>query len=214
MPHYFSSDKKFFRPAHLAETGMNDRSVEPTRFGIGGRGNWLLAGIGGGILGAILFGAILWAVDPQIMTETIPGLYGFESGNIGWALHIGHGIVLGIIFGFLITREIVLGALTADVETGFIATMGLATRMTLAGVVYGLLVWAALPLIAQSVLAAGGVVSPGFPFAAIESLLGHILYGVFLALFFSLFVDIERDAQRADDPFEESPQGTPDPDRM
>lgn len=190
---------------------MNDRSVQPTRFGFASDLNWLLGGIVGGAVGALLFGGVLWAVDPDIITETVPAIYGLDPGAIGWVLHLAHGSVLGIIFGFVVTREFVLGTLAADVETGFIAAMGLGTRLALAGVVYGLVLWTALPLIGQTVWTAGGMGSPGFPYAAAESLIGHVAYGALLGLLFSLFVDVETDARGADAPFEEAPQGQSNP---
>ena len=183
---------------------MDDQVARPTRFGFGTRWNWLVGGVLGGIVGAILFGAILWSVDPEIITDTIPALYGVDAGPLGWVLHLAHGILLGVVFGFIITREFVLGVLTADVATGFIAAMGLGTRMALAGVVYGIALWTALPLIAQTVWALGGMPSPEFPFAAVESLIGHVLYGVILGILFSILVDVGPEAERADDPFEES----------
>lgn len=196
---------RLFRSADLAMGGMSDRVAQPRRFGFGARWNWLFGGFIGGVVGAILFGAIVWVIDPDIIVETIPALYGLESGPIGWGLHVAHGALLGVIFGFIITRQLILGTLGAHVETEFIAEMGLRTRIVLAGFVYGIAVWTALPLVAQTIWAAGGLPSPGFPFASIEILIGHIVFGVLLGLLFSIVVDIGPAVERAEDPFEEAP---------
>ncbi|WP_049928015.1 hypothetical protein [Halopiger goleimassiliensis] len=189
---------------------MSNETATPTGYGFGGSLNWLLGGAVGGLVGSAIFGALLWLVDPTIVTDDIPAIYGLEPGTIGWGFHLLHGLVLGSIFGFLVTRGPVFGTLTADVETGFLARMGLGTRLALAGFVYGLAVWAVLPMIAQSLLLVlGGAGEPAFPVAAFESLLGHLLYGLLLGALFSLFVDVSRaEAEGGDAPFEEEHEST------
>ena len=112
---------------------MSNEVATPTEYGFGGSLNWLIGGAVGGVVGSALFGALLWLVDPAIVTDVIPAIYGLEPGAIGWAFHLGHGLVLGSIFGFLVTRGPVFGTVTADVATGFIAAMGLGTRRARAG---------------------------------------------------------------------------------
>ncbi len=183
---------------------MNAR-IASHESGFGGPLNWLLGGAVGGLVGSALFGAVLWLVEPTIVTETVPALYGVDPGAVGWAFHLGHGLVLGVIFGFLVTREPFLGTLAAEVETGFIAAMGLHTRFALAGLVYGLAVWAILPVIALSLwIAIGGLADPGFPAAAFGTLVGHLLYGLLLGALFSLFVAVGPEAAAAEAPFEEA----------
>lgn len=183
---------------------MSNQVETASDHGYGGGLNWLIGGAAGGLVGSALFGALLWLVDPAIVTDGIPSIYGFEPGAIGWAFHLLHGLVLGTVFGFLVTRGPILGTITADVATDAFARLGLGARLALAGLVYGLAVWTLLPLIAQSVLVtAGGVADPGFPVAAIEILGGHLLYGLLLGALFSLFVDLEPEADDADAPFEE-----------
>lgn len=171
---------------------------------MGGTLNWLLGGAVSGLAGSALFGLVLWLVDPAIVTEVVPALYGFEPGAVGWLFHLAHGLILGVLFGFLVTRDPILGTLSADVETPFIAAMGLHTRFALAGFVYGLAVWAILPVVAQTVLvSAGGLGEPGFPVAASGSLLGHVLYGLLLGALFSALVAVGPEAAGTDDPFAE-----------
>lgn len=176
--------------------------------GFSSRFNWLIGGAVSGIVGSLLFGAFLWTIDPEIVAE-IPAYYGLPTGTIGWPFHLFHGLILGVIFGFLVTRDIVLGTISARVETGFIATMGTAVRLALAGLIYGLAIWAILPIVILPVVAsAAGVADPFFPGIAFESLIGHLVYGLVLGALFSVFVDIAPDEEQADAPFEEPTDST------
>ena len=188
---------------------MSNEVATPTEYGVEGSLNWLIGGAVGGLVGSVVFGALLWVVDPAIVTEAIPAIYGLEAGTIGLGFHLLHGLILGSVFGFLVTRGPIFGTLTADVATGFIARMGLGTRLSLAGLVYGLAIWAVLPVIAQSLLVVlGGAGEPAFPVTAFETLLGHLLYGLLLGALFSLFVEVAPEAEAADAPFEEAGDAT------
>lgn len=176
-----------------------------TRSGVGGSFNWLVGGAVGGAIGSLLFGAVLWLLDPTIITDAIPAIYGLETaGTAGWLFHLGHGLILGTVFGFLITRNPILGALMADVETDFLAAMGPVLRLTLAGLVYGLAVWTVLPVIVLPIWAAIGIGEAGFPALAFEGLVGHLLYGLLLGALFALIVDLEPAVDAVNDPFAES----------
>lgn len=183
---------------------MSTQTNKQAAHGFGGAWNWLLGGAVGGIAGSAIFGLVLWLVDPTIVTETVPALYGVDPGAIGYVFHLVHGLVLGVIFGFLVTRDPVLGTLSAGVETPFIAAMGLHARFALAGLVYGLIIWTLIPIISQSVwIAASGMSEPGFPTAAFSSLVGHALYGLLLGALFSSLVAVGPEAAGTDDPFAE-----------
>lgn len=185
---------------------MSARSDSPIRYGIGGSLNWLIGGAVSGVVGSLFFGALLWMVDSDIVTKAIPAIYGLDpSGAVGWIFHLLHGLVLGIVFGFLVTRKPIFGTLTADVETGFLAAIGPGVRLAATGVVFGLVVWTVLPVFAQSILTAvSGGGDPGFPVVAFESLVGHLLYGLLLGALFSVFVETAPEAKETDAPFEES----------
>ncbi|UPM44451.1 hypothetical protein [Halocatena salina] len=185
---------------------MNAQAETSTEYSIGGSLNWLIGGAVGGVVGALIFGGLLWAIDPAIVIETIPAIYGLSpAGPIGWVFHLIHGLVLGVIFGFLVSRSVIFDTLTADVETDIIDTMGPHLRFTAAGIVYGLAVWTVLPVTALSIwMTIGDVGAPSFPSTAIESLLGHVLYGLLLGALFSIFVEITPKAEESDAPFEEA----------
>ena len=183
---------------------MFDQIRSVAGVGIYGRGSWALGGSIGGIVGSLIFGVVLWLADPTIVTETIPAMYGFEPSAVGWGFHVFHGLVLGLVFGFAVSREPLLGTLSADVATDVIDQMGLGIRFALAGMVYGLAVWAVLPFIAATIwLTLGGTTPVEFPSLAAESLLGHLIYGLLLGALFSLFVDVEKETSDQDAPFEE-----------
>lgn len=194
---------------------MNRHSDRSAERGLAGGANWLVGGAVGGFVGAVVFGVILWLVDPALVTERIPAIYGLETeGPAGWVFHLAHGVVLGVIFALLLTRKPVLGTLTADVETPLLAAMSPTVRITLAGLVYGLAVWVFLPGVITSMLLTAGVVEDPFPAAATYNLVGHLLYGMFLGALVSLFVDLESQARAAEAPFEEAGDSTgerPDP---
>ncbi|WP_440766182.1 hypothetical protein [Natronorubrum sp. DTA7] len=126
-------------------------------------------------------------------------------GTAGWAFHVAHGLILGSSFGLLVTRGPILGTITADVEIGFLAAMGPGLRLTLAGVVYGLAVWAVLPVIALTLFTTvGGAGDPGFPDMALETLVGHLLYDLLLGALFALIAEIKPEAEATDAPFDEA----------
>lgn len=172
-------------------------------FGLGSNLYWLIGGAVGRIAGSLLFRAVLWLVDPTIVTETIPAMHGVEPGVTGWLFHVGDGISLGIIFGYFVSRDVVLGTLAADVETHLLANLSLSTRLGFAGLVFGVGLWAILPLVHAGMVAIG-MGDPGFPVAAAGSLVGHMVYGAILGFLFSFFVEVATEAKETKGPFEEA----------
>lgn len=183
---------------------MQSQTDTLTETGVGGRLNWLIGGALGGVTGAGVFGFLLWSVDPTIVTESIPQIYGLEGGGAtGWVFHLLHGVVLGIVFGFLITRSLILGTLMADVETPFIDRLSPHTRIIGAGLVYGLTVWVLLPGVILTVLVSVGNVVEPIPLVSAYSLVGHLFYGMLLGALVSVFIDLETDVRESEAPFEE-----------
>ena len=172
---------------------MNGESDTTTAYGINSRFGWPIAGALGGALGAVVFGLLAWIVDPEIIEAAIPSIYGLDpEGVVGWTIHVLHGVVLGLIFGFLVTRDVVLGILRTDVETDAIAGMGLTVRLTAAGFVFGLAVWAILPLLVLPVWTQMIGIEPAanFPGIAAVSLFGHLVFGLVLGAVFAAGIDL------------------------
>lgn len=184
---------------------MNSRTEAVTDKGISGRLNWFIGGALGGLVGAVIFAGLLWLVDPTTVTESIPQMYGFEGGRLmGWVFHISHGVIFGVIFGFIITRNLVLGILTADVDTPFLDSLSLNVRMMGAGLVYGLSIWAFVTGFVLMVTVTLGDISAPLPLASASNLIGHLLYGIILGALVSVFTDVEVEAHESEAPFEES----------
>lgn len=172
---------------------MSTEPGETAAVGGGGRAGWILGGAISGAVGAIAFGALVWFLDPGIVETTIPEIYGLEPvGVVGWGIHVAHGVVLGLAFGFLVTRELILETLWMTLETDALSRTGVWIRVVGAGFVFGLAVWAILPVIVLPVWAGtlGAEPAGEFPVFAAESLLGHLLFGTVLGLVFATLVDL------------------------
>lgn len=183
---------------------MSEHASVTSDRGIGGLFGWVLGGTVGGIVGAAVFGLLMWLMDPEIVAAAIPSLYGIDPrGPAGWAIHLAHGAILGLVFGFLLTRPLIMGVLSADVETDVIAGMGMVVRTALAGLAFGLAVWAVLPLLVLPIWTEliGAAEAAMFPAAAVESLLGHALFGIVLGTVFGVVVSEPVD--EVETPFED-----------
>ncbi len=175
-----------------------------TAFGIDSSWGWPIGGALGGAIAAAAFGLVMWLMDPEILAVAIPAIYGLEPvGVVGWTIHVAHGVVLGLLFGFLVTREPILGIVATSTETEALSRTGIALRVVGAGFVFGLAVWAILPLLVLPVwLEALGVeAAADFPATAVESMIGHLLFGTVLGLVFAVTIDFRDRPARS--PFEE-----------
>lgn len=130
--------------------------------------NWQV-GVGGGIVGALVMGALVMAMNPPTVAVAIPSLYGLApppNPLLGTLVHVFHGAVLGAIFAGL------AGALDVT-ETG--KTVGL-------GVAWGVVTWVVLAALVMPLWlsAVGSPADPPFPNFAAPSLLWHVVYGLVL----------------------------------
>lgn len=151
---------------------------------------WWAGGAVGGIVGALGFGLLMQVGAPAFLDTAIPALYGLPPVSlVGWAVHLVHGAVLGVVFAAIVERRIVRDYLTADVETDALERAGIVLRMAGAGLVYGLLIWAILPVLLMptwlGMLAAEGTTAG----IAIESFIGHLLFGLLLGIVYATMVD-------------------------
>ncbi|RKD93775.1 DUF6789 family protein [Halopiger aswanensis] len=128
------------------------------------------SGAVGGIVGAIVFGALMAAQTPGVLEMAIPSMYGLEGGLAGMIIHVSHGAVLGVVFAALLVAagRPSLGAGAASA----------------AGLVYGLAVWALLAVVVMPIWlsAVGFPMAPSVPNVAVESLVGHAAYGLVLGV--------------------------------
>ncbi len=152
------------------------------------------AAIGGGIgglAGTLLFGLLLWAVSPDVLSESIPAFYGLgASAVVGWGLHLLHGLVLGGLFGVIAARPLVFDTVTGPVATDILAALSASTRFALLGLVYGIAIWTLLPFVGLTLLGTlAGLDAAGFSHLAAEMVLGHVLFGVIVGMTFSMVVD-------------------------
>ena len=132
-------------------------------------GDWQ-AGVAGGLVGGLVFGAMMSVMTPPVLEMGIPAMYGIEgpAGAIGWAIHMSHGAVIGLGFA-------AIAGLKPDVSESIGTSLGV-------GAGYGLLVWVALAVVVMPIWlgAVGFGGAPPLPNIGVESLVGHIVYGVVL----------------------------------
>lgn len=126
------------------------------------------AGVVGGIVGAIAFGAMMAMQMPDVLEMAIPAMYGLEGGFAGWILHVSHGAVLGVVFA---------AALTATGQNGMV-------RSAVLGLAYGIVVWVGLAVVVMPIWlsAVGFPMAPPLPNVDVGSLLGHAVYGIVLGI--------------------------------
>ncbi|WP_254522463.1 hypothetical protein [Natrinema caseinilyticum] len=172
---------------------MEGESNTAAAFGLSDSAGRIVGGALGGALGAIAFGVVMVLFEPGVVSSAIPAIYGLQPVDpLGWSIHIAHGIVLGVIFGLIVTRDPILGVLRTDVETDVVSRTGIIVRTIAAGFVFGLTVWAILPLLVLPVwvdaVSTGG--GETFPATAATSLFGHLLYGTILGIVFAATVDL------------------------
>ena len=151
--------------------------------------SWWQAGALGGVVGAVGFGLLLMVIAPDFLAAMVPALYGVEPITaVGWLAHLAHGLILGVVFGALVEREVVMMHIRGDVETDALDETGPMLRTIGAGVVYGLAVWAILPVLVMPAWlgAVGFAGAPTMPAVAIETLAGHLLYGLLLGAVYAV----------------------------
>lgn len=137
-------------------------------------------GVIGGILGGIVFGALLTMQTPGVLEDSIPQLYGLGAGAgaMGWILHLSHGAVLGVVFVAIVELTPLDDVLDDNL------------RNAVAGLGYGVVVWGVLAAVVMPVwLDAAGAGSPDVPNVVVESLVGHLAYGVVLGLTYAVLTD-------------------------
>lgn len=172
------------------ERGTAD-GVEADPTGSHGTPEAALAGVLGGVVGTAAFGALMELLDQAFVRSFVPALLGLEQrGLVGWTVHLLTGAVLGLLFGLIVSREIVRELLVpydGDPELG---PLDVRARLVAAGLTYGLAVWAVLPMIVLPVWLGyvGGEQIEAFPGSSLVSLSAHAVFGILLGAVYSLVV--------------------------
>lgn len=151
-----------------------------------------IAGMLGGVTGAIIFGVLMWVIEPDVLTASIPALYGVSPTTFGgWLIHLGHGVVLGLIFAAIAERPLIRSYIEDDVETQALQFVSVRARLAGLGFVFGLAIWAILPLLVMPIWfgMVGAPDAPAMTDVAIASLFGHLLYGVLLGTVYGIIVE-------------------------
>jgi len=140
-------------------------------------GNWK-AGVVGGIVGAIVMGGLVLAMNTPTLAVAIPSLYTLAppaNPGVGLAVHLSHGAVLGVVFaGFVDAFD--LDSTPAQIG---------------AGIGWGVLTWVVLAAFLMPIWlsAVGSPASPPLPNFAPPSLLWHAVYGGVLGGVYAGVVD-------------------------
>lgn len=124
----------------------------------------------GGLAGGLVFGVLLQSMG---MMSTIAALYGMESVTVGWIAHMFHSVAFALVFA-------------AAVERTDYRTAGTGTLAAL-GTGYGVVLWVVAAAIVMPIwMSALGMSAPAIPNLDVNSLVGHLLYGVVLGAVFAL----------------------------
>jgi hypothetical protein len=131
-------------------------------------GSWV-AGVAGGIAGALVMAVLVVAMNPPTLAVAIPSLYGLApppNPAAGIFVHTAHGAVLGVAFAGL--------AGVVDLRSP--------KSLLAAGLGWGVLTWVVLAALVMPVWlgVVGSPASPPFPNFALPSLLWHAVYGLVL----------------------------------
>ncbi|MEF8880643.1 MAG: histidine kinase [Candidatus Nanohaloarchaea archaeon] len=140
--------------------------------------NDILSGALAGAIGTAAFGAFFLAIgNKAVIAGAIPGLYGIQGPSlvIGGLIHIIHGAILGVIY-----TAIVSGAGYKQYLTDLKSSFGL-------GIGYGVLTTGlAVFLMPVWLSTVGFPKAPSVPNFSPMGLAGHVIYGLGLAVAYSL----------------------------
>jgi len=124
----------------------------------------------GGLAGGLAFGVLLQMMG---MMPAIASLYGMESVAVGWVAHLFHSVVFALLFAGAMVRTDY-----RDAGTGTLSALG-------AG--YGVVLWLVAAAIVMPLwMGALGMDAPTIPNLDVNSLVGHLVYGVVLGAVFAL----------------------------
>jgi len=138
--------------------------VAPTSVGFSRR---LVAGIGGGLAGGIVFGMLMTMIG---MLTTIAAMLGSDSILVGLAVHLMMSIMIGLI-------------LTVTVGPLLLTSV---PRGLLVGLAYGVIWWVMGPLMAMPLMLGMPIFT--LDATALLALMGHLIYGAILGVVATLIL--------------------------
>jgi hypothetical protein len=162
-----SADVTPFRSVSTLRTHMS-QTVTSTDTGTGfDLADWQ-AGTLAGIVAGVVMGVMLTTQMTPVIENAIPAMYGLSGGLAGWVVHVSHGAVLGVAFAG------VLDATSGgEWSTARVAGVGLA---------FGVALWVVLAVLVMPawLQAVGFAGAPSLPNVNVQSLVGHVVYGLVL----------------------------------
>jgi uncharacterized membrane protein YagU involved in acid resistance len=126
----------------------------------------LAGGVVGGLAGGVLFGLMMQVMG---MLEMVAGLVGQDGAGVGWVVHLGISLLFGLVYG------LTFGILSSS--------WGRAVGL---GAVYGVIWW----VLGALVIMPAWMGMPVFQIGPmqLQSLAGHLVYGVALGVVFQALV--------------------------
>ncbi len=126
---------------------MSTESDTATAFGISSQRGWPIGGALGGAIGAAAFGLLMWLFDPEVLTAAIPR----STGSNPWVSSAGDPHPPrdrpGDRLRFPRHAGTDPGCGDDEPETDVLSQTSIRLRIVAAGFVFGLAIWAILPLI-------------------------------------------------------------------
>lgn len=134
----------------------------------------LRAGAIAGFVATAITAVVLVVIDPELLTVTIPGLWGLSGLGAGLVIHLLHGTLFGLVFAVVLA------------DPSLVRITDWLWKTVIVGLVYGLvLAVVATGIILPAWLQFLGLgAAPEIPFVTWSLLVWHILYGLVLGVLF------------------------------
>lgn len=139
-----------------------------------------LGGAAAGVVATVVMGLGMWLVEPALLVEYIPGLYGFGGSlAVGWLVHLFHGALFGLAFAVVMADPSLVGV-TARVWKSVVAGVVFGIVLAVVGMGVIMPMW-------SSAMGIAGVAT--VPFVTGTLLAWHVLFGAVLG---GLFAVVDR----------------------
>lgn len=135
-------------------------STHPTT--LSGTGSRMLPGVVGGLAGGVVFGILMQTMG---MIPMIAQLVGSESVAVGWVVHLAISAVAGAVFGVL------LGSRAGAPGPALVLGLAYGVAWWVGGALLVMPAWLGMPVLVLDTM-------------ALQSLMGHLLFGLVLGLVF------------------------------